>query len=88
MGSSGIGPDRKAGGSVELLEQATDYLVRISLGAQSVELRQDPGKRFFHLADRVLGKELTLLIEATLALEKFFPVEVRKGVAYRIALKG
>ena len=87
MRLSGIGPDRKAGSGVELLEKAADYFVRVGVGAQSIELRQYPCERLLHLADGVLGKELTLLIETTLALEKFFPVEAGEGVACRIALR-
>ena len=87
MSLSGVGRDRKAGSSVELPEKAADYFVRVSVGAQSIELRQHPCERLLHLADGVLGKELTLLIETTLALEKFLPVEAGEGVACRIALR-
>ena len=87
MSLSGVGRDRKAGSSVELLEKPADYLVRVVVGAQSIELRQHPRERLLHLADRVLGKGLTLLIETTLALEEFFPVETGRRVACWIALR-
>lgn len=85
MNLSGVRPGSEAGHGVELLEQAADDFVGICMGTQAIKLAQHARQRFFNFADRVLGIELTLLIEAALALDEFFPVKVREGMYYRIA---
>jgi hypothetical protein len=75
---SGVRPGSEAGHGVELLEQAADDFVGICMGTQAIKLAQHARQRFFNFADRVLGIELTLLIEAALALDEFFPVKVRE----------
>jgi hypothetical protein len=55
------------------------------MGAERIELPHHAAQRLFYLANRVLGVELTLLVEAALALEELLPVEVREGGHYRVA---
>lgn len=76
MNLSGIGPGGEAGDGIELLEEATDDLVRVGRRAQVIELRHHPRQRPFHLADHALGIELTLRVEAALTLDEFLAVEI------------
>lgn len=86
MNLSGVGPDGRAGDGVKLPEKTADHLVGISVGAQSIKLRQHQSKRPFHLNDGALRIELPLQFEATLAFDEFFPVEIEEGMEHRIAL--
>jgi hypothetical protein len=84
---SGIGPGGKAGDDVELAEEAADDLIRVSFGAEAIELRHHLHERFLdigHGAGRIV---LTLLFEAALALRKFFAVEIGNRMKDRIALR-
>lgn len=84
---SGVGPGRKTCDHVELSEKATDNLVRVSLGAESIQLRHHPRQGALDVSDRALGVVLTLLFEAAFALRKFFPVEVGDGMEDGVALR-
>ena len=83
----GIGPGRQARDDVELSEEAADDLVGVGLGAEAIELRQDPGERPFYFVDRRLRVELTLPFETALALDELFAVETGKGMDNGIALR-
>ena len=87
MSVAGIRPSRKAGYNVELSEKAADDLVRVSFGAQSIELRHHLRQRAFGIGNGAFRKELALLLEATLTFHKFFTIEVRNRVEDRIALR-
>ena len=76
MSVSGIGPGRKACDNVEFSEKAADHLIRISFGAESIELRHHFRQRAFNVGNRALGVELALLFEAPAALDELFPVEI------------
>jgi hypothetical protein len=84
---SGIGPGRKAGDNVELSQKAADDLVRVSFGAESIELGHHLGERSLEVDNGILGVILTLLFEAAFALHKFFAVKVRNGMENGIALR-
>ena len=76
MSVSRVGPGRKARDDVEFPEKAADHLIRVSLGAESIELRHDFRQRAFNVGDGILGIELALLFEAAPALDELFPVEI------------
>ena len=84
---SGIGPGRKAGNNVELSQEAADDLIRVSLGAESIELRHHLGEGPLDVGNGALGVVLTLLFEAAFTLGKFFAVEVRDRMKSGIALR-
>jgi hypothetical protein len=83
----GIGPGRKACDDVELSEKAADNLVCVGLGAESIELRHHLGQRALDIGDGAFGVELALFFKATLAFDEFFPVKIRDGMEYGIALR-
>ena len=76
MSVSGIGPGRQARDNVEFPEKAADHLIRVSLGAESVELRHHFGQRAFNVGDGILGIELALLFEAAPALDELFTIKI------------
>ena len=82
---SGIGPGRKPGDDVELPEESADNLVGVRFGAEPIELGNNFDEGFLDVADGTLRIELALLLEALLALEKFFSVKVGYGMKYRLA---
>ena len=85
MSLSGIRPDGQVGHGIELLEETANYLVSVIVGAQSIEIRHHPGECCLRLTNGTLGITLALLIEASLALDKFFSVEGRPSVNHAIA---
>ena len=85
MSLSRIGPAGQVGDSVELLEQATNDLVSVIAGAESIEILHHPGQRRLRLTDSALGVALSLLIEAALALDELLAVERGQGMKDRIA---
>jgi hypothetical protein len=74
------------GHDIELAQEAADDLVGISLGAQAIELRHDADKRLLDVTDRTFRVVLALLLEAALALDEFFPVEIGKRMKNGLAL--
>ena len=80
----GIGPRRQTRDDVELPQEPADDFVSVGLGAQAIELGHHLDQGLFHVANRVLRVELTLLIETALALDEFFAVEILYGVYGRL----
>ena len=76
MSVSGIGPGRKSCDDVEFSEKAAHHLIRVSFGAESIELRHHLRQRAFDVGNRILGVELALLFEAAAALDELFTVEI------------
>ena len=87
MNLPGIGPGGGAADGVELSEEVAHNLVSVGCNAQSIQLRHHSTERPLHLADRSLGIKLPLLLEAALAFDDFFSVEIRKSVEHRIAVR-
>lgn len=87
MNLSRIGPGGKAGNAIELLKKTADNLVGVGRGTQSIELCHHVRERLLHVADRALGKVLTLRIEAALALDEFFAVEIGQRIESGIGLR-
>jgi len=83
---SRVGPGRKACDNVEFPEKAANHLIRVSLGAESIELRHHLRQRAFDVGNSVGGVELALLFEAPPALDELFTIKIRNGMEYRIAL--
>ena len=75
---AGIGPGKKPGHDVELLEKAADDLVGVGLGAEAIDLRHDAGERPLDVADGAFRVVLALLIETALTLDEFFAIERRE----------
>ena len=80
-----IGPGGKPGDHIELSEKAADDLVRISLGAEPIELAHHLHQRLLDVGNRAFGVELALLLEALLALQEFFAIEIGDRVEHRFA---
>ena len=76
MSVSGIGPGRQACDNVEFSEKAANHLIRVSLSAESIELRHHLRQGAFDVGNRILGVELALLFETAAALDELFPVEI------------
>ena len=72
----GIGPGGQPGDDIELPEELTDDLVGIGLGAEAVELANDFQERLLDVVNGALRIELALLLQAPLALEKLFTIEI------------
>ena len=62
----------------KLLKQPADDPLAVRVSAQLIELGHDARERPFEFANRVFGVELALLINASLALDELFAVEIRK----------
>ena len=77
---AGIGRAGEAGHDVELLEKAAHHLVRIFLGRQLVELREDLRERDLNGGDGALGVILALLFETLSMLEELFAVEIDEDI--------
>jgi hypothetical protein len=84
---SGVGPDGTASGGVELSEEATDHLVGVSLGAQSIDLSHHPSQCLLDVVDGALGISVALLLEAALTLDEFLAIELEEVMENRIALR-
>lgn len=76
MNVSGVRPSRWSRDDVKLSEEAAENLIRVGLGAEIIKLGEHLGQRTLRIDDRVLGKELALLLETTPALDELFAVEV------------
>jgi len=77
---SRIRPGRRTGDGVELLEKAAHDFIAIGRRAQPIELRQHFRERPLDLADGTVRIVLTLRIEAPLALDELFSIEVWQRV--------
>jgi hypothetical protein len=84
---SRVRPGREAGGDIELSKQAANHLIRICAGAEAIELRHHAGQRPFHVVDGIRRISFPLLFETPLAAQKFFTIEVRKGIEDRLSLE-
>ena len=79
MGFLGIRPGREAGQHVDLAQQAAHHLFAVLLGAEVIEVREDPSERSLDIEDDAFRVVLPLLLKAALVLEKFFAVEIREA---------
>jgi hypothetical protein len=86
---SGIGPGGKPGEHIELAEKAADDLICVSLATQPIELCHHFDQRLLDVADRAFRIELALLLEALLALQEFFAIEIGNGygMEHRFAMR-
>ena len=87
MNMSRVGPGRKACDNVELSEKATDHLIGVSRGAESIQLRHHLGQGALDIRNGALGVVFALLFETALTLGKFFSVEIGSGMERGIALR-
>ena len=62
-----------------LCSQLADDLIGVLLGAEPIELLEDPLERRFDVTDDAFRVVLALQLEAALMLEELFAVEARKG---------
>ena len=62
----GIGPGRKPGDAVELLEERADQLFGVCLGGELIELTDDLGKGCFDVRDRAFRIVGPLALQAAL----------------------
>jgi hypothetical protein len=68
-----------------LAEEAADDLVRVSVGAESVELGHHLQERLLGVSNGTLGVELPLLFQTLLSFEELFAVEVGDRMKYGLA---
>ena len=78
-----VRPAHESSRHAELLEQPSDHVVGIRRRADVVKSGDDSGQRFLDIMDSLSGIALTLRIQATLASQHFFTVEISKGVERR-----
>src|SRR5687767_4467158 len=83
---AGVGPGGKPGDDVELPEEFADDLVGVSLGAQQIELSHDFQEGLLNVLDRPLRVVLPLLLQALLALQEFFAIEIGNRIENRLAM--
>jgi hypothetical protein len=69
-----------------LSEEFADDLIGVGFGAEEVELSHDFQERLLDVMYGPFGVVLPLLLQALLALEKFFAVEIGHGVENRFAM--
>ena len=79
MDFEGVGPGRKPGHDVELAEEAGHHLIGVGLHRELLEVGHDALERSLDPADGLLGKVLTLFLQALVMFEKFFAVELDEG---------
>ena len=79
MNVPGVGPGVELGDSAKLLEQPADNPLPVRVRAQLIELCHHASECLFEFADGTFGVKLALLIDAPLAFDELFAVEIRES---------